>query len=222
MTLQDIIEDLVRPRLDDVNSPYLISDAEMILYANEAQMEAARRARLFVDSTTQAITQISATANSWRHAIDSRIIFVKRARFSSQSFNLKKRSVEWMDRHIPGWEDHDAATPIYYIADYDSGYLCTYPKLKTADTLKLTVVREPLNPLEAMADEPELKARHQYGMVDWILHRCYAKRDADIYDPQKSLEHLALFEAEFGKRSTAQDENYIHEQYDFEAEEGVY
>jgi hypothetical protein len=222
MTLTEIIGNLVRPRLDDANSPYMISDAEMIVYANEAQMEAARRARLFIDSTTAEITQIAATANSWRHTLDSRVMFVKRARFSGQSFNLKKRSVDWMDQHVPGWEDHDAGTPIYYFTDYDSGYLCTYPKLEIADTLKLTVVREPLAALDELTDTPELKGRHQYGMVDWILHRCYAKKDADVYDPQKSLEHLALFEAEFGKRSTAKDEYYIHEHYDFEAGEGVY
>jgi hypothetical protein len=223
MTVGELIENMVRPRLDDVNGPpYLVSDPQMIVYANEAQIEAAIRARLLVDSTTANVATISASANSWQYELDSRVAFVKRARFSSQSFNLKKRQTEWMDKCVPGWESHSAGTPVYYITDYETGLLCVYPKLETADTLKLTVVREPLNALELMEDEFELKPRHQYGLADWILHRCYAMPDADIHDTQKSFEHLALFEATYGKRTAAHDENYIHEHYDFEAGEGVY
>lgn len=221
MNLTAIIA-LTRTRLDDATAPYLVSDANITAFANEAVTEAAIRSRLLVDSTTAALTQIAAGNNSWQYSLDSRVLFVKRARFNGQSFTLKKISHRDLDRDVPGWQDHSASTPIYYFTDLDTGKLAVYPKLLTAATLYLTVLREPLTALSQGSDSPEIASRHHSGLINWILYRCYDLPDPDINNSDLALKHLALFEQQFGPRLTANEEIWINEQQSFENDMGVY
>jgi len=42
-----------------------------------------------------------------------------------------------------------------------------------------------------------------------MMHRAYLKKDADANDPKKAADSLALFEQEFGRKSSAIDEVWI-------------
>lgn len=205
---------LFRQEADDANSPYLWSDAELNDYANDAQNEACRRARLLVDSTTAAICQYtvaSSGSGSYLIALDSRVLFVRRARLASRTVPLARMFLSDIEEQVPNWEAATAGQPDRYIPDYQTGYVRLYRPSSVADTLNLTVVRMPLTDMSADGDVPEIHTAWHRSLRFWMLYRAYSKHDAETYDEKKALANLKLFEEEFGKRSAAFDEEWLRE-----------
>lgn len=207
MQLNGLIQ-AFRSEVDDVVAPYLWSDPELIEYANDAQLEACRRARLIVDGSTTAICQIAVVANTATYALDPRVLFIRRARLTGL-LPLKRKNLQDMDSQYPGWEDASASTPSALIPDFETGKIRLYPKPIANTTLNLMVVRDPLAEMNDDTDTPEIAARYHRSLRFWMMHRAYLKKDADANDPKKAAESLALFEQEFGKKSSALDEVWI-------------
>ena len=72
-----------------------------------------------------------------------------------------------------------------------------------ADLLK------PLVDLVNDDDEPEIRIEAQPAIVQWMLYRAYSKQDADTFDPQKAARALAEFEREFGRKTSARNEQWM-------------
>lgn len=194
------------------------TDAEWISYANDAEREACRRARLIIDSTTAAICQIALTTAA-TYTLDPRIIFIRRAKLTGRSLVLTRRSYKDLDREVPDWEA-ETGEPSAYVPDMSTNQFRPYPTPATAGTVTLTVARLPLADMAVDADEPEINARFHDSLVNWMLYRAYLKNDAETLNKIKAAEYLALFEAEFGKKSTAQEEAWLERNADFLEEEG--
>lgn len=220
MKLKDLIA-AFRDDVDDLKKPYLWSDSQVKRYANWAVNEACRRARLLVDSTTQEIVEITIAADEAVYDLDPRVLFVRRAKLASRTQPLSKYSYKDLDRSAPGWEDSEG-DPSHYITDYDSGKLRLYPAPTVDDVLTLTVVRLPLQDMEADNAEPEIKPHLHEALLYGMKYRAYMKQDSETKDGDKAAENLVMFEAEFGKPSTAIDENWIHQNHGADTEEGLY
>jgi hypothetical protein len=219
MTLGELIA-LARSRLDDLEPEYRWSDDLLILWFNEAQIEACRRARLLKDSTTAAVCQIAFANDASQGALDSRVIRVERAKFGNASFQLRKRSYRDIEECDMNWQDRASATPRYFFTDFDAGHVNVYPALATADTLNLTVIREPLAAMADMDDSPEIATRYQFSMVDFVVYRALQSGDPDSGDEQRSQTALAMFEQEFGLRSNARSERFEEDNYPMSGYDG--
>lgn len=207
MQLSDLFG-LTRLELDDTTEPTLWSDDELFDYVNDAQLEAARRARLLIDSTTPDLTQVGVVAGAPLVTLDARVLFVRRARFAGSS-PLARRTVQDMAACLPTWEDAGAGPPRAFITDYESGKLLLWPTPEADATLLLSVVRDPLADMNDLADSPEIAPRLHRSLRHWMIYRAYSKQDSQANDPKKAAEALALFEQEFGRKSSAIDEAWI-------------
>lgn len=215
MDLRDLMT-LFRQEADDLAEPYLWSDDELIDYANDAEQEACRRARLLVDSSTAAVTQIAVVAGTALYELDERVLFVRRARFAGH-LPLLRKNMQDMEDHDPYWQDAAADQPSAFVPDYDTGKLLLWPTPTENDTLYLTVVRAPLADMNDPSDTPEIASRWHRSLRFWMLYRAYGKQDAEANDPKKAATALALFEQEFGQKSSAIDEAWIaREQMDYD------
>ena len=213
----DELRNLWRRRVQDIrpagsNAPYFWSDADFSGFLNEAQREAARRSHLLVDST-HAMTQVSVLVGDRVVALDPRIQGIRRARMASSGVPLPLRSVRDMDEYLPGWEESAAGIPRFYVLDYQSGAVCLWPPSANADTLKLTVVRDPLNELVEDDNVPEINSRYHIALLDWVSYRAFSVPDADTFDPKRAEKALADFEREFGTATGAINEHWALEQY---------
>jgi len=220
MTLSEMIK-LARRRSDDLVEDYRISKAEYFDFANEAQDEACRRSRLILDSTTAAICQIALVSGTATYNLDDRVLFVRRVKLSTITPVLARVSRKTLDVGAPDWET-ETGQPRGYVPDMEDGVLRPYPTPDASYTAKLTVVRMPLVSMTDGDEEPEIRSRHHRMLVEWMLYRAYSKEDSEIYSPKKASECLAMFESEFGRRSTAQDESWIEREHGYETDEGVY
>lgn len=236
MTLQEIITYFRDLAFDTATLNPLWSDSLLAQFANEAQVEAARRARLFVDSSS-VVTQIDVDAGDVSITLDPRVIFVRRVRLLSKTMPLQKIHAKDLDRCMPGWTAAAAGDVTHYCSDHETGLVYFYRPFEVADTVQLTVVREPLTVMALAVDtvsgtttthvsdavDPEVRPRHQVKLVDWMMHRALNMRDVEEkYDPVAAKWHLDQFEAEFGKRSSAQDEEWIERENQYDDADGVY
>lgn len=208
------IEDLFRGEVDDTVEPYLWTPAEALEYLNDAECEAARRIRAFVDSTTTAICQLTVPTTGIA-TLDPRVLFVRRVRFSGRN-PLRRMNMQDMDNHDPLWEDASASTyPEAFIPDWQTGKLRFHNKPSAQLTALLTVVRDPLVSMTKRDDTPELNARYHRALRYWMAHRAYLKPDEETYDPKRADEMEKRFALEFGPKSSAIDETWIErEQYE--------
>ena len=302
MTPQQFI-DQFRLEADDRSTPPLWSDALILAYVSEGQVEAARRTRILEDSETAAVCEIAITAGEPVYALDSRVIFVRRVKLESQRASLPKVNRKDLERCRPEYESDDDGDPVAWV-NWDTGQLRLVPPPLANDTAHLTVVREPLADLAlaavgatlavsgitsaagvatatltapnatlvtgdyvtiagatqteyngahaitvvdastitfAHSGSPaspatgtityyrhiaavalELPRRYNNGILNYALHKAYLHRERqDMYRPEESAARLAMFEAEFGKKSTAVDEVWIEDNHGFDDYEGL-
>lgn len=194
MTLADLIS-AFRARADDTAEPFLWSDDEVTLILNEAEVEAATRARLIQDSTTPAVTQIAVTAAGVDYPLHAAILSVERAKLASQPKPLTRTTREELDAAYPNWEAL-TGQPKFFIED--NGRLRLVPQSTMDDSLSLTVFRLPLEPMAEDTDTPEIHAKYHYRMLDWALRCAYLKNDSETLDKSKAADYQALFEQSFG------------------------
>lgn len=218
MLVSEIITE-TRTRLDDLvpdaSGNYQFNDSVLIPWINEAQIEACRRGRFLSDSSyTQDISSGTATYTN-----PSGVIFIRRAKLASEERPLCFTSYKDMDE-IAGWETH-TGTPTHIFTDLDTDSYTLYPEPDAVDTLNITGIKEP-TAITLVSQTPEIYSRFHYGLVDWCLYRAHSVRDADVYSPQKSLEHYGLFEQEYGPRSSAKDEMFQLRQRPYDNYDGTY
>ena len=200
---------LFRNEVDDTVEPYRWSDPEAIEYLNDASNEAARRARLLLDSTTEEITRIAVTAETHTYDLDPRVIFVRKARFAG-SMPLRRMNMQDMESHDPMWEDASSSEPTVFVPDFGTGQIRLWPTPDFDDTLVMTVVRLPLADINDLEDDIEINARYQRSLRFWMAYRAYMKPDSETHDAAAATKMLALFEQEFGGKSSAIDEEWIN------------
>lgn len=220
MNTRDLIR-LFRVTVGDTAKPYLRRDELVLMDLTEAQQEAARRARLFVDSTTSGICTIAFTAGAASMALDGRIVQVRRVAWAGRARPLQKVHRDDLDRMAPGWESH-TGEPSHYVVGMETNRLRLYPKPAADGTAQLTVVREPLSELVNDTDDLELAPRYHRALIHWLTYRYYGTQDSEQRNDQKAEAALAAFTAEFGPPSTAQDEVWAELQTGCDADDGRY
>lgn len=221
MKLGDLITD-ARERVSDESAPYFCSDARFTRFANQAQREACRRARLLVDSTTDAVCKITLVPGTAVYALDPRVLFIRRAIIDGQSQQLVRihhrdldaAGSEWMTEQgdIDGW-----------VVGLDTGKLRLYRIPRAAGVARLTVQRLPLTDMtDVAAHSPEIDSRYHEALVSWMVYRFYATNDAETKDDAQAAVALGEFEREFGPAMPAIEEAWAQEHYGFQDDGNVY
>jgi len=217
MNLAEMIQVAREDWLLDTAKPYLWSDDQIRRAINGALVDACRRGRLIVDASTFTLSFDGPSSVP----LDERVIFIRRAIVTGASRPLRRASIKDLDEKRPGWED-EVGEPTHYVVDAETMAVRLFP---AADGImpievRLTVVREPLAPLEVDSDRPEIPTRYHGALLHGACKRLFQKPDADAEDQRRSAYHEAEFETEFGKKSAAIDEVWIRENYEAAALEG--
>lgn len=204
MKARDIIAQW-RREVDDTVEPYLWSDEEALDYLNDAENQAARRLRYFVESANADIA-MATVPTTGIVALDARVLFVKAARIQGR-LPLRMMTMQELTDTDPYWQDASASLyPEVYVPDFQTGALRVHPKPTAQLSLLMTVVRDPLTAMANLDATPEIAARYHAELRHWLSHRAYLKPDQETYDPKKSQEAEVRFANVFGAPSSAMDE----------------
>jgi len=200
-----------RVKLDDTVEPYLWSDDFLNDALNEAVQEANLRARFLVDSTTPAVAEIAVVAGQATYALHPSVIVMRRAEWlgsvgDTRARPLERRSFDELDRRYPHWRSLTGPVPHIAVQDFDQRAVVLHPIPTAPGTIRLTVWRHPLESeqMDSDADEPAIPDQYHRRLVDWVCSEAYTNKDAELLDEQKSAQHLAAFETEYGPRPTIQ------------------
>lgn len=218
MNLGELIED-ARERVGDEGTPPFCSDARFTRFANQAQREACRRARLLVDSTTTALCDVTVESGTAVYALDPRVLFVRRAIIVGQTRPLARIHHRDLDQLGTEWMDEEGDIDGFVIG-LDTGKLRLYRKPTADGTARLTVVRLPLEDLADEGDTPEIDERYHEALVEWMVYRYYSTNDSEVRDDAKAALALAAFEREFGPPMSAVEEQWAQEHYSFDGDDG--
>lgn len=202
MTLEQLIERF-RIEADDRVDPYLWEDEWLIDWFNEAQDEAAIRARLLLDDYTTELCQIAVTPGVDSYALHPKLYEIAHLRFVSTDLPSEPKMVtrEWLDRMQPEWRSLPQDAPKWAIQTDTRLRLVPVPSV--AGTLHLEAYRLPMNAMATGANKPEIHQAHHIHLIQWVLYRAFGKPDADAHDPQRAERAYAMFEQYFGKRPDA-------------------
>ncbi len=147
MTLLEMIS-LYREETGDKVIPYMADDDHLVRYANEAEDQACRRAKLLIDSKTDSICRIALVESQSEYPIDSRVLQIRKLRLTGKEYPVDRVVARIMDWYKPGWESAIGQVSAY-IPDYNSRSIRIY-KTPNADAIIatpeawMTVVRLPL------------------------------------------------------------------------------
>lgn len=210
MTLEDLIT-LYRADAMDEAEPYFCSDKLLTLYANEAQNEACRRGRLLVDSRSSFCT-LEYQALDTTIPLDRRIIHILRA-LDDDGQHLVMVDGDIMDGDYPAWQTAPVLQdrPLRLISGLDTNQVHLWPRPRQGGAVHLVVQRLPLKQLSAPSDEPEIRREAHPALVAWMLYRAYSRPDSDLTDNLRARTALAKFEAEFGPKVSARNEQWIRQ-----------
>lgn len=207
MTLEELV---ARFRLlaDDKKTPYLFSDADVVMLLNEAEQEAAIRSRLLHESSDATITQIDVTAGTATYTLSPLLYEITHISFlpdgATDRVHLKLVSEEWLEKNVSEWRDESGDDPCYAVQGDKS--IRIVPNPDTDGTLMMEGYRLPKEDMvlgASPADSPEILATHHRHLPHWPVHVLRGIPDADSYDPGRSGSALTEFEKYFGKRPDA-------------------
>ena len=185
----------------DTVEPYLWDDTFVLGKLNEAEREAADRARLLFDETTEAIVDIAVTAGTATYATSPMIIDIVRAFLvvDGESSPLHLYDRHELDRLRDDWRA-ESDTPTGLVWD---GARVTLNRVPSVDgTIHLEVHRLPAASFTT-STSPEIPAVHHQELVSWALFRAFSVPDADGANPALADKYLARFERYFGRKRGA-------------------
>lgn len=189
-----------RSRARDTVEPYLAPDTEVKTWLNEAQREAAIRARLLRDDYTPEVCKIALTPGTQVYPLHPKLYEIAGLRIkplvgSPRAICLK--SPEWLDKYLPEWRD--LTYPSEYAIQYETR-IRIVGKIVAGDELEIDCYRLPLDDMHGNGDEPEIHEASHLHLVDWALYRFYGLPDAEVLDKDKERKALDDFEQVFGLR----------------------
>ncbi|MBO9679560.1 MAG: hypothetical protein J7556_15060 [Acidovorax sp.] len=206
MTLKELIA-LYRADAFDGQEQMFCSDELLAIYANDGQDEACRRALLLRDSASPMCT-ISFQAGDESVGVDRRVIGIQRAFVDGHAVDVV--AVERMDCSHPGWQfETRRDRPVRLVTGMTTGKLHLWPVPDAPGKIRLTVHRLPMRPMSGCDSTPEIRQELHRALVDWMLYRAYSREDTDLHNDAKAAVALAKFEAEFGRKASGRNEEWV-------------
>lgn len=202
MNLGEAEHEFRRDVFDTVAAKYLYSREDIARWYNEAEFEAAIRAKLIFDDSSPA-TELSLSAGDRLVELDPLIHEIERAWLVDSSgavhYLIATDRAE-LDRTDFRWREL-TGRPTRLVHDDKA---VTFNRIADADySLRLEVFRGPRNVMVQRYDRPEIASEHHRGLLDWVKFRALSVPDLDSEAPGLAREHLAAFEARFGRRPEA-------------------
>jgi len=193
MTLAELIS-AFRSTTSDTALPYLWSDAEVTMYLNAAEIEAATRANLLqvTGGTYGMITTVPETSE---YTVSPLVLEIKRIKIGEVI--LSRKTKEALDDEWPGWEIA-TGSPTRYILTGQT--LRAVPIPEAAENMIMDVVRLPIT---MASTGPEIPAKYHLKLMDWVFFLAYSKQDADTFNADMANMYSRRFDQSFGESQTA-------------------
>lgn len=117
---------------------------------------------------------------------------------------MRANRLNWRD-------DNGVGVPTHLVHGLTTGSLHLWPIPEQDGLIRLTAQRLPIKPLRNPGDKPEIRRELHPALVDWMLYRAYSREDTDLYNDTKAAVALGRFEAEFGRKASGRNEQWVRD-----------
>lgn len=214
MNLKQLINRFRRDALDLLDPP-MCSDGDITDWLNEAEQEAAIRARLLLEDSNPSLCSIKVEAGTSNYRLHPKVYeiahqaFIPDATHAPCALDIVTR--EKLDRVRPQWRELPADDPRWIIQTDTAVRLVPVPF--QGGVLRVEAYRLPMKDMCSPIDEPEIHEAHHIKLVQWALFKAFSTPDSDLFDAARSQAAYLAFEVYFGvrpdvdlRRSTRGDE----------------
>lgn len=186
--------DLYRAEMRDTEAPYLVEDAALYSYLDDAQKWFCRLTEGIEDSRTPAITRLSITPNTEWYDTSRLILKLREAHRMDTGAEVGLVNAEKASKL--GIVFDGRVGPIkYLVVGLDKNAVRAWPVPNETVTLELRTFRLPLSPITDAGDqELEIDEQHHRHLLLWVKHLAYDNHDVEMFDRRKSDEYKAKFE----------------------------
>lgn len=199
MTLVELIARF-RSASNDKVEPYFWSDEDVTQWLNDAQEEAAIRARLIHESDSASLCEIKTTAGNAVYQLNPQMYEITHASWDEDGTRsyclLSLTSTEALDKNDRHWRTRPASIPHSVIQTDRSVRIVPAPK--SDGTLVIEAYRLPKSLMESQDDELEINQAHHRHLVSWALYKAFSVPDAEMFDSNRAQIAAAEFERYFG------------------------
>jgi len=185
----------------------LWGDEVLIDYLNQALFEACIREPSLITSVGDAtLNQVAVSPSVARYSLDPRVNRISSVRITGREGVLEPTTREEMDSAYPrtDWTVTEGEPTKYILDEEPVKYINLYPIPSASATVTFVadVFHEEID-MDNMTTNLSFPNFAQDGLVDWMLHRAYQKKDSQTYDPNLSEKHFISFERYFGRKPSA-------------------
>lgn len=183
MLIRELIK-VYREEEKDIKPPYFTSDFMLVNYLNEALHEFAKKTKSFYD-TTSPLTQIYVDKGQRLLPFDKRILEIKKAVVKETGHHLNIISV-----------NTPYSAPYSLLLNSEAGEMILTKRFDKPVTIQLRVIRKPLKRLttdDINSEIPDINEEDYRVLLYYIKYLAFSVNDAEIFDPQKAANSLALF-----------------------------
>ena len=199
MQLKHLIEAFRTDAKDNVK-PYIWDDALVTRWLNEAQEQAAVRARLLLEDTNDEVCRIDLQPGAKTYPLHESLYEIASVRLYASDTDSCPRllpivSREWLDHNVPGWRN--TQSPVQWLIQGETT-LRVVGSVQAGARLQLEGYRLPLCCMKHEHDQPEIHRASHMQLVHWALHKAFSQPDADGFDPTRSVAAETAFTHYFG------------------------
>ncbi len=216
MKAKELIE-LFREEADDTSDSHLWKTAILLRHLDQAQRQAARRARILREAVDPAVCVYDISMGKPFVKLHESVISITHAQFEfylpdnpdeKQVRILRRKHAKDLQGETVGWREEDGDV-IAFVTDIQLQQVRLYRNPIIAGKLRIECERMPLNKIKSIEDCLELEEKYAEDLIYWMLYKAFSKRDAETFDPKRADQYLARFENVFGPVSSAIDEQHI-------------
>lgn len=230
MTLQELIRRFRVLAMDKTTAisgdglDRLWQDEEIADWLNDAQAQAAVRARLLLEDADPAVCEVAIAAGSHTYPLHAKLYELVRLDFfpagSTRSMPVKVVSREWLDSRYPDWREREHFFGGVMYAMQGDTRLRLAPVPAGPGLLRIEGYRLPLQAMDPADPQaaPEIHEAHHEHLVQWALHRAFSIPDADGFDARRAEAAEQAFTAYFGRlpdadlrRATRADADHVNQ-----------
>jgi hypothetical protein len=193
MSISELVSQARTDVLDDSATPYLWSDEQLTRYADEACLEACKRAPLVKRAYT-----LNVVAGTAAYSIDASVRQIYLAKLTAFDNPLSHVSEEDLTITIGPSYRLITGQPTAFTRRKHT--ITLYPIPVANDTLVLSTSNTPDDNFDV---DDDIDSVYHKGLLHYIAYKAYLLRDADTYNPVKAAEHLASFDRFFGMPKSA-------------------
>ena len=187
--------DLYRKEMRDTEEPYLVDDASLYSYLDDAQKWFCRLTEGIEDSRTPEVTRLAVVPSTEWYPTSKLILKIREAHRIDTGLPIEILNAEKASQ-LGIFFDGRQGPIRYLVTGLDKNYLRAWPVPNETVDIELRVFRYPSAPITDSGDqELEIDDQHHRHLLLWVKHLAYDNHDVEMFDKRKSDEYKAKFEA---------------------------